>query len=66
MNIKKMAKLNSKANIFGISFLRSSASEVIRYHEKIWPSLILSHIIANKARDIHEKESMKTSVFGKR
>ena len=53
MNFTKMAKLNSKANIFGIWFLRSGASEIIQNYEKVYPALILNHIIANKARDIH-------------
>ena len=53
MNFTKIAKLNSKANIFGIWFLRSVASEVIQNYEEVCPALILNHIIANKARDIH-------------
>ena len=48
-----MAKLNSKGNIFGISFLRTGASEIIQNYEKVYPVLILNQIIANKARDIH-------------
>ena len=48
MNFTKMTKLNSKANIFGISFLRSGASEIIQ----VCPALIVNHIIADKARDI--------------
>ena len=53
MNFTKMAKLNSKANILGITFLRSGASEIIQNYEKVCPALILNHIIANKARDVH-------------
>ena len=48
-----MPKLNSKANIFGIWFLRSSASEIIQNYEKACAALILNYIIANKARDVH-------------
>ena len=54
MNFTKMAKLNPKANIFGISFLRSSASKIIQNYKKVCPVLILNHITTNKARDIHE------------
>ena len=53
MNFTKMAKLNSKANIFGIWFLRSSARDIVQNYEKVCPALILNHIIAKKARDIH-------------
>ena len=53
MNVTKMAKLNSKVKIFGISFLRSGASEIIQNYEKVCSALILNHIKANKARDIH-------------
>ena len=53
MNFTKMPKLNSKAKMFGIWFLRSDASEIIQNYEKVCPALILNHIIANKARDIH-------------
>ena len=53
MNFTKIAKLNSKANIFDISFLRSGISEIIQNYEKVFPALILNDIIANKARDIH-------------
>ena len=53
MNFTKMAKLNSKANIFGIWFLRSGVSEIIQNYEKVCPALIQKHIIPNKARDIH-------------
>ena len=53
MNFTKMVKLNPKANIFGISFLRSGVSELIENYEKVCPALILNHIVANKARDIH-------------
>ena len=49
-----MAKLNSKANILGITFLRLGASEIIKNYGKVYSALILNHIIiANKARDIH-------------
>ena len=51
MNFTKMPKINSKANIFGIWVLRSGASEIIQNYEKVFPALILNHIIANKARD---------------
>ena len=53
INYTKIAKLNSKANIFAISFLRSGISEIIQNYEKVSPALILNHIIANNARDIH-------------
>ena len=53
MNFTKMQKINSKANIFGISFLRSGASEIIQNYEKVCRALILNNIIANKARDVH-------------
>ena len=53
MNFTKMAKLNSKANIFDISFLRSGISKIIQNYEKVCPALILNHMIENKARDIH-------------
>ena len=54
MNFTKMAKLNSKANILGITFLRLGASEIIQNYERVYSALILNHIIiANKARDIH-------------
>ena len=46
-------KLNSKASIFGIWFLRSGASEIIQNYEKVCPVLIQNHIIANKTRNIH-------------
>ena len=42
MNFTKMAKLNSKANILGITFLRSGASEIIQNYEKVCPALILN------------------------
>ena len=53
MNFTKFAKLNSKAKNFGISFLISGISEIIQKYESICPTLILNHIMANKARDIH-------------
>ena len=53
MNFTKIAKLNSKADIFGISFLRSGISEIIQNYKKVCPALILNHITANKARDMH-------------
>ena len=54
INFTKMAKLNSKANILGITFLRLGASEIIQNYERVYSALILNHIIiANKARDIH-------------
>ena len=63
MNFTKMAKLNSKANIFGIWFLRSGAGEIIQNYEKVSPVIILNHIIANKARDIHVSRSMNTPLY---
>ena len=63
MNFTKMAKLNSKANTFGIWFLWSGASEIIQNYEKVCPALILNHILANKARDIHVWRSMKTPLY---
>ena len=42
MNFTKMAKLNSKANTFGIWFLWSGASEIIQNYEKVCPALILN------------------------
>ena len=63
MNFTKMAKLNFKANIFGMWFLRSGASEIIQNYEKVCPALILNHILANKARDIHVWRSMKTPLY---
>lgn len=35
MNFIKIAKLNSKANIFGISLLRSGISKIIQNYEKV-------------------------------
>ena len=52
MNFTKMPKLNSKANIFGILFLRPGASEIIQNYEKFWPALILNHIIVKEYQDI--------------
>ena len=51
MNFTIIAKLYSKGNIFGISFLRSGISKIIQNYEKFCPALILNHIIANKAKD---------------
>ena len=53
MNFTKVAKLNSKANTFGIWVLWSGASEIIQKYEKVCTVLILNHIIATKVRDIH-------------
>ena len=53
MSFTKIAKLNSKANIFGISVLRSGISEIMQIYKKVCPALILNHIMANKVRDIH-------------
>ena len=53
MNFTKMPKLNSKANIFVIWFLRSGAIEIIQNYEKVCPALTLNHMIANKARDVY-------------
>ena len=53
MSFTKIAKLNSKANIFGISFLRSGISKIIKNCEIMCPALILNYIIAKKARDNH-------------
>ena len=38
MTFTKTAKLKSKANIFGICFLRSGISEIIQNYEKSLPS----------------------------
>ena len=41
-----MAKLNSNANIFGISFLRSGISQIDQNYEKVCSAIILNHKIA--------------------
>ena len=62
MNFTKTAKLNSKANVFGISFLRSDISEIIQNYEDVCPALILNHKIA---KIFMCRRSMKTSAFWK-
>ena len=49
---QKIAKLNHKANIFGISFFKPGINEMIENHERVCPALILNHILANEAREI--------------
>ena len=58
MNFTKIPKLNFKANIFSISFLRSDITEIIQSYEKVSTALTLNHIIANKARDIHVQKGV--------
>ena len=49
MNFMNITKLNSQANIFGISFFGSGISEIIQNYENVCPAQILNHIIVDKA-----------------